>query len=84
MQSAWPLADFYGSSLPDYTALLHRNLLAITARNNTDTAGGEGEDEHVVKVLVYSGDNDIICPTVGTQRWMFGLPHEPVSVAVAM
>ena len=98
VQSAWPLEDFYGSSLPSYEALLHRNL-RVTSHSSSNTTdddenedeeeeeeeeeGGEEEEEkeaHVVKLLVYSGDNDIICPTVGTQQWVFGLPHEPVSL----
>lgn len=27
-------------------------------------------------VLIFSGDNDIICPTIGTQHWIFGLGLE--------
>jgi hypothetical protein len=26
-----------------------------------------------LKILIFSGDTDLICPTVGTQRWVFNL-----------
>jgi len=29
--------------------------------------------EEEVNVLVYSGDNDLVCPTIGTQHWVFDL-----------
>jgi hypothetical protein len=57
-----------------YEAVVKRNLAIIA----NQSASKDTEAEKVVKVLVYSGDNDVICPTVGTQRWMFELPHESV------
>lgn len=31
-----------------------------------------------LNILVYSGDNDGICATIGTQDWIWGLGYEPV------
>lgn len=31
-----------------------------------------------LKFLVYTGDNDILCPTVGIQHWIFNLGLEVI------
>lgn len=35
-----------------------------------------------LKVLIYSGDNDLICPTVGTQYWLFNKLHLQVRLTL--
>lgn len=33
-----------------------------------------------LKILIFSGDNDITCPTVGTQHWIFQLGLEVTKI----
>jgi len=80
VQSTWPLEDFYGSSLSSFEAAIHRNHAISSANNSANATADSSTGQQVVKLLVYSGDNDIICPTVGTQRWVFELPHETTSL----
>jgi serine carboxypeptidase-like clade II len=32
-----------------------------------------------LNILVYSGDDDAVCGTIGTQEWIWGLGYSPVS-----
>jgi len=33
-------------------------------------------DDEDLKIMVYSGDDDSVCGTMGTQKWLFGLAEE--------
>ncbi len=33
-------------------------------------------------ILIFSGDSDLICPTVGTQHWIFGLGLEVITTFI--
>ena len=37
----------------------------------------EGNDKYNLDILVYSGDDDAVCATIGTQDWIYGLGYEP-------
>jgi carboxypeptidase C (cathepsin A) len=76
---------------PDVKAALHVNddirwseCSAAINYNRTDSsqAGTSHLYKKIVdrapalKVLVYSGDDDSVCGTQGTQRWIFGLGYD--------
>jgi len=37
----------------------------------------EGNDKYKLDILVYSGDDDAVCATIGTQDWIYGLGYAP-------
>ena len=37
----------------------------------------EGNDKYNIDILVYSGDDDAVCATIGTQDWIYGLGYSP-------
>lgn len=75
VQSEWPIEDFFGSSFTDFESVVQRNqnLMSLNASEASD-------NPDPLRILIYSGDNDMICPTVGTQRWVNELPHDHTSL----
>ncbi len=39
----------------------------------------EGNDKYDIDILVYSGDDDSVCATIGTQDWIYDLGYAPQS-----
>lgn len=38
----------------------------------------EGNEKYDLDILVYSGDDDAVCATIGTQDWIYSLGYDPL------
>jgi hypothetical protein len=59
----WPMTDMYADTTGLYSEIYH------TVRKQRES-GARKED---FKMLVFSGDSDGICATVGTQHWIYAV-----------
>ena len=59
----WPMTDMYADTTGLYSEVYH------TVRKQRES----GEREKDFKMLVFSGDSDGICATVGTQHWIYAV-----------
>ena len=57
----WPVADMYADTTALYSEIYHM------VRKQRES----GERQEDFKMLVFSGDSDGVCATVGTQHWIY-------------
>lgn len=79
----WPTADMYSDTVALYQEI-HRYVLEHR-QGGVDHRYSDGADTGGVtggfRMLVYSGDADGVCPTMGTQHWIFNVTQQEITKA---